>query len=69
MFNWIRTKVRNAVLMGVADAVEVVETLSRGGDPEGDRAQQLLEERMRLLPAPGSEMTRRLPPRSPRTSP
>jgi hypothetical protein len=38
----------------VANAVEVVTTLSRGGD----RARQLLEERVRLLPAPEVGLTR-----------
>lgn len=50
MFNWIRTKVRNAVLAGVADAVEVLQ--KQGGDDIGEDAEGVLEERIRLLPAP-----------------
>jgi hypothetical protein len=47
MFNWLRAKIKNAVLMGIADAVEVLE---KQGASESDNAVLLLEERVRLLP-------------------
>lgn len=49
MFDWLRLKVRNAVLGGIADAVDILE---RQGASASDDAPQVLEERVRLLPAP-----------------
>lgn len=51
MFDWIRRKVKDAVLSGVGDALEY---LQAQGAPDDD-AQRLLEERVRLLPAPDQE--------------
>jgi hypothetical protein len=48
MFAWIRTRVKNAVLLGVADALAHL----AGADPADD-GEALLAERCSLLPAPG----------------
>lgn len=49
MFQWIRAKVKNAVLAGFADAAEI---LQRQGADDNDDAERLLHERVKLLPAP-----------------
>lgn len=56
MFDWIRLKVRNAVLAGISDAVEYLEQRGTSGF---DDAQQILEERLKLLPAPEDKPSKR----------
>jgi hypothetical protein len=59
MFSWIRLKVKNAVLAGFADAVEVIERQeARTFAPDTDDPERLLEERLRLLPAAEAEEPR-----------
>lgn len=56
MFAWLRAKVRNAILAGINDAVELVE---RQGANDNDEAPRELEERIRLLPAPEEVKSKR----------
>jgi hypothetical protein len=56
MFGWIRAKVRNAVLAGLNDAMEILEKQEArafAADPEDP--EWLLEQRLRLLPAVEAE--------------
>ena len=55
MFNWLRISVKQAVLAGINDAVEIMQ--SQGAD-EHDDAEHELEQRIRLLPAPESKTKR-----------
>lgn len=48
MFNWIRKRVYDAVLAGVADAAEA---LARQGAGEAEDGEARLERTVRLLPA------------------
>ena len=47
MFNWIRARVKNAVLLGVADAIAAL-----AGTDTTEDGEALVADRCRLLPAP-----------------
>lgn len=56
MFEWLRAKVRNAVLAGVNDAVGVLQAQA---DEVPDEQQRLLEDRVKLLPPPPAKVDKR----------
>lgn len=49
MFEWLRAKVRNAVLAGVNDAVGILQSQA---DEVPDEQQRLLEDRVKILSTP-----------------
>lgn len=56
MFEWIRAKVRNAVLAGVNDAMATLQTQAQDTPDDQER---VLEERVKMLPAPSGKVDKR----------
>lgn len=56
MFEWIRAKVRNAVLAGVNDAMATLQTQAQDIQ---DGQERLLEEQVKMLPAPSAKVDKR----------